>query len=446
MRLPISSAFGLTLVLCVAGDLAAFQYPGQYPPGQYPPGQYPPGQYPPGQYPPGQYPPGQYPGGGLPIPPIKWPSRKPKEKKDDKNDKTDSKTDKELKVKLNSTDGTLRKMAEKELLLETEPNKVVRYRLLAKTQFRDQSGEPVRDSLLQPGDHLLIQTNVDDEETALRVILLSPGSAEEKAAASRPVDPAAASAPTPKPVPANERTSKLPPEEKAIEDAREAANNFTADLPNYLVEQVTTRSASMNIPGQWRIIDTVTADVACVNGQEQYKNIRINGQPATQPIEKSGTWTTGEFVVTLQDILAPETHADFTPQGQENLAGRQAFRFDYTVDQSNSHWILNAPDGRTYRPAYKGRLWIDKDTRRVLRIEQKTSSIPSGFPLDRAECVIEYGFVRIDTTEYLLPVSSENTGCLRGGGSCSRNVIAFRNYRKFTAESNIKFDKFRESN
>ena len=446
MQLPIRSAFCLTLALGLAGDLVAFQYPGQYPPGQYPPGQYPPGQYPPGQYPPGQYP-GQYPGGGLPIPPIKWPSRKPKEKKEDKSD---PKADKELKVKLTSVDGTLRKLAEKELLLETDPGKVVRFRLLAKTQFRDQSGEAVRDSLLQPGDHLLVQANVDDEETALRVVLLSSGSAEDRAAASKPVDPAAASAPAPAPAsapaPRSDRTGKLAPEEKAIDDAREAANNFTADLPNYLVEQVTVRSASMNIPGQWRIVDTVTADVACVNGREEYKNVRINGQPTNQPIEKTGTWTTGEFVTTLQDILAPETHADFTPQGQENLAGRQAFRFDYSVEQTNSHWILNAPDGRTYRPAYKGRLWIDKESRRVLRIEQKTSTMPASFPLERAESIVEYGYVKIDAASYLLPVSSENTGCLRGGTSCSRNVITFRNYRKFTTESNIKFEKFRASN
>jgi hypothetical protein len=49
--------------------------------------------------------------------------------------------------------------------------------------------------------------------------------------------------------------------------------------------------------------------------------------------------------------------------------------------------------------------------------------------------------VLIGDEKYLLPVHSEALSCVRGRSDCSRNVIEFRNYRKFSADSNITFDK-----
>jgi hypothetical protein len=100
---------------CLAAPVAA-QYGGQYPPGQYPPGQYPPGQYPPGQYPQGtQYPAGTVPGPmGIPIgiPGIHLPKKKQK-------DQTTT------RVNVQSVDGSLRRLNEKDLLLQTQPNRIL---------------------------------------------------------------------------------------------------------------------------------------------------------------------------------------------------------------------------------------------------------------------------------------------------------------------------------
>jgi hypothetical protein len=58
--------------------------------------------------------------------------------------------------------GSLRKLREKDLVLETNDNTVLRFRLIATTQFRDPQGAAIRDSLLRP----------DDPETALGVVLV----------------------------------------------------------------------------------------------------------------------------------------------------------------------------------------------------------------------------------------------------------------------------------
>jgi hypothetical protein len=421
----------------------------------------------------------------------RFPKKTPKEDAKKSGDK-----DKELKVSLKPFEGTLRKLTDKELILETEGGDVRHFRLLAKTQFRDPKGDSVRDSLLQPGDRVTVQVNADDEETALRVILDRSGSAEERTAASKPVEESAAkpdedaprpagsapartpaasapasSAPAAKDEPAPvgmasaasatrrasrtvepERDESAPVEprrssaapgsdEDIIDAARDAAGRFMDDLPNFIVQMETTRSASAGVPPRWQVQDVVTAEVTSVNGEEKFRNIKVNGRTPATPVEKSGAWSTGDFSSTLLGILAPSSNARFKRSGADLILNRPTTIFDYSVDQPNSQWTLIAENDQKYKTAFAGRIWVDDKTRRVLRIEQHAVGVPSSFPYDRTEVTIEYGFVRIELGTYLLPVEGENTGCTRGSNHCSRNTIAFRNYRKFTAESSISFEK-----
>jgi hypothetical protein len=358
---------------------------------------------------------------------------------------------------------------------------VLRFRLLAKTRFLNKAGEPVRDSLIHAGDQLSVQASPDDPETAVRVTLMRSGTASERSAAELPFDPAIVRAPEsgdlgkPKTVTTREGASSdspaetsdepesksphessdndmapAPPvaskdpsrntDEAIIQDARAAAQTFSASLPDYLVEQVTSRFFATGFPSRWQEIDVVTADLTYAGGKEEYKNYRINGIPGDSP-ERSGTWSTGEFGTTLEDVMSPATNAAFKRRGEEKIAGRTAVVFDYTVAQANSHWTMVSPDGRQYRPAYTGAIWVDRDSRRVLRIEQTATSFPSGYPFNRAETKLQYGWVKIEQKTYLLPASSENVGCMSGSGACTRNAIEFKNYRKFTTESNITFGK-----
>ena len=43
-----------------------------------------------------------------------------------------------------------------------------------------------------------------------------------------------------------------------------------------------------------------------------------------------------------------------------------------------------------------------------MRIEEQSGPMPSSFPFDKAESVIEYGFIRIDANNYPLPVAGES--------------------------------------
>ncbi len=454
---------------------AVAQFPAQYPPGQYPPSQYPPGQYPPNTYPPNTYPP-VYPGPAgipLPIPSIHLPGRKPKAESPANT------------ATVESISGTLRKLAEKDLLLQTSSDRVLRFRLLAKTEFRGKDNKPVRDSLIHPGDKLTIDVSPDDVETALYVILDKSGSDADREAASAPVDEARIVAPdrsdfgrthsvteanagdspretaTPnddetRPTLARKSDGDDPLERPAptgkpaadtggestndiISDARDASYAFSDSLPNFLVQQVTTRYTGSRNGTDWQALDVVSADVASVNGQEDYRNIKVNGRTADP--EKSGSWSSGEFQTTLDDILSPRTFTHFTLRGEERIADRPAWVFDLSVEQRNSHWEIVSQRGGSYNPAYRGAIWVDKQTKRVLRIEQRAIDLPRDFAYDKADGTLVYGFVNIEGHSYLLPIESENVGCMTGTNACNRNVIEFRNYRKFASDSSVKFDQ-----
>jgi hypothetical protein len=227
-----------------------------------------------------------------------------------------------------------------------------------------------------------------------------------------------------------------------IDQVREEAFSFTETLPNYVVKQYTTRYAAQVARGSqtsWQALDHVTADVIAEDGTEKYKNILVNGQVPKVDVEKTGSWSRGEFSSLQLDVLAPNTNAHFHGKKATTIVNRAAFLYDFSVEQPNSHWHIEA-DGQSEQPAYTGSIWIDKENYRVLRIEMSAERMPSTFALDQVEWAVDYDYVFIGEGKYLLPVHSEALSCARATSQCTRNVIEFRNYKKFTADTSITFE------
>lgn len=226
-----------------------------------------------------------------------------------------------------------------------------------------------------------------------------------------------------------------------IAKAREAAYNFTESLPNYFAKQLTTRFHSQNSGKSWDASDIVTADVAYEDGSETYKNIKIGNSPTNKSMnEIGGATSTGEFSSWLEDLMSDSTAAVFRRGSADTIRGRNAIVFKLDVPRERSHWRVQAPS-ELYYPAYRGSIWVDKATGRVLRIEVQARNVPKAFPFDTTEMAIDYDYIRLAAgePEYLLPADAEALSCESGTSSCSRNRIEFRNYRKFEASSNIDF-------
>ncbi len=229
-----------------------------------------------------------------------------------------------------------------------------------------------------------------------------------------------------------------PAKPSLIDNARLAAAGFISSLPNYVVQEYTTRYVSDSRPVSWKAQDVVSAEVVFENGKERYEKVAINGKPTKNP-EESGAWSTGEFGTILEDLFSPATAARFKFTRSSTAQRREAALYDFNVERPRSHWTIQAP-GQYTRPAYKGAVWIDKETARVLRIEMQAVEIPKDFPEDTVEAAVDYDFVSLGTQKFLLPVRGEVLSCQRASSICERNVIEFRNYRKFTGEATITFE------
>jgi hypothetical protein len=272
-------------------------------------------------------------------------------------------------------------------------------------------------------------------------------SVEEATNVPAPVPPAPV-----KPQVAEANKTSAPPPEAApqpiplgddpiITKAREAAFAYSATLPNYLVQQMTTRYQSDRPKAGWQALDIVTADLTYQDGHESYQNIKVGNKTVNKSMEEiPGTRSTGEFSTMLEQLFETGA-AKFKPAGQDTIHNRPAYRYNFDITRELSRWRIEAPS-QLYYPAMKGSVWIDKETSRVLRIEQQGKPLPALFPFDTIESSADYDFIRLGTSgPYLLPIEAEVLSCQRGTSICSRNKIEFRNYRKFGAQSDITFDK-----
>jgi hypothetical protein len=224
-----------------------------------------------------------------------------------------------------------------------------------------------------------------------------------------------------------------------IQKAREAAFEFDKKLPNFICQQQVTRYQSETKKPNWVAMDVLSYDLVYENGKEDYKNPKINGKAVKAGADKdSGSWSSGEFGTLLMDVFHPSTAADFRAKGQETIAHHAAKVYSFSVDKEHSHWRIQGGT-QWILPAYKGTIWIDKETFRALRIEMEAINMPTAFVLDHTETAADYDYVTIKDQKVLLPTHAEVLSCERGSFLCSRNAIDFRNYHAYAGESSITF-------
>ncbi len=227
----------------------------------------------------------------------------------------------------------------------------------------------------------------------------------------------------------------LPPNAPLIERAREAAFQFSQKLPNFICQEFMSRFTQQG-RGEKVPQDLVSAEIIYEDGEESYRNVKINNRPTDKHLQDiDGSWSTGEFASALLDLFDPASKAHFSSGRSSTISGFRAQVYDFQVQSQNSHWRLQA-GSQTVIAAYAGSVWVDPNTARVLRIEMQARNIPSDFPMDAVESAIDYSYVLVGEKSFLLPVHAESLGCERGTSDCRHNIINFRNYHEF--KSNIK--------
>jgi len=246
---------------------------------------------------------------------------------------------------------------------------------------------------------------------------------------------------TPPPPPEPERPS---PEEIAkwplLEQARYHALEFTEELPNFIATQFVTRAERKPTSKDWEPQDKLEIELSYHTAKgEKFKLLKINDKPTQRSYDSlQGTTSTGEFGSMLLALFAEESKAEIKEVRRENFRNLPSVVYEYRVKKANSRNILtDRPSNRSVTAAYSGTFWVEIATGRVLRIEQSAEDIQRGFPITLAESAVEYDWVKINDTRYLLPVFAEVILGNDNERYYSRNLIEMRNYRVFETDMKL---------
>jgi hypothetical protein len=311
------------------------------------------------------------------------------------------------------------------------------YQLPSQPQKRDEIVEEIRrrgiDFELTTGIRGVVATKSGNDALLRRTL-------EE--AARRRLNPAGAAA----------RPSEREAQD-ALERTRKATREAAGAMPDFVVRQLVRRSLARGETRNFSQRDQLTVAVSYREsaGGEQYKLLAVNGLPVTEETRERGSYeqaggtsSTGEFVSTLNELFADHTKTEFHAVDTDTIGLRHAIIYDYVVKIENSKQTLKVTEARGMEPlvarvGYRGRIWIDREAFRVLRIEVISTDIPHDFPITAAVNTIDYDWVEISGRKYLLPVRSEVELTTRSQQQTyqTRNEIRFRNYQRFGSEVKI---------
>jgi hypothetical protein len=225
-----------------------------------------------------------------------------------------------------------------------------------------------------------------------------------------------------------------------LEKARTVAEAYGSTLPDYVCEESIERFQVVGAGSRSRTVqlDTVAAEVVYEQGKETFRNLRINGKATDKT--GNGIWSVGVFGPMMVSLFDPRIEAELQRRGTSTQMGRRSVRYDFAVKLEKSNWQITGGGDRAMA-AYRGSIWVDANTGQILRHEMRSVRLPPKFFFRDASMMLQYGPVRINGKEYLLPHESQSKLCPANANSCESMRATYKNCRKFSADSTLKFDE-----
>lgn len=232
---------------------------------------------------------------------------------------------------------------------------------------------------------------------------------------------------------------------RLIEKARTNTLAAVSEMPDFVVKQRIRRSVAFAGTNNFTGLDRLIVSVSYrADGREEYRLLSQNGVDKTDSRARSnysevgGTSSTGEFVTVLATIFKPESDTDFSFLDTGFLRSRNALVYEFSIDRAKAEQQITSYGyiADSTISGMNGKIWIDREDGRVLRIDSYATQIPAEFPVTAARRMIDYEWVSINGLPYLLPSSSDVRLTAREGKRSfeSRNYIEFKDYQKFGTE------------
>lgn len=245
----------------------------------------------------------------------------------------------------------------------------------------------------------------------------------------------------PKAEPAAPPAPSAADQKRIIEEARTNSVNYTDTLPNYICRQVTKRRVDPTGSGSWRDTDTIVEQLSFFEKKESYKVVLVNNSMVTNNLQHDqlgGATSSGEFGSILRAVFAPESETQFGWERWTTLRGRTQHVFSFDTGQP-IYSIRHGDSRRTIVTRARGQVFVDRETRMVMRIHLECEGIPSDFPIRAVSLDLDYDCADVGGQRFLLPLRSDVRS--REAGYESWNEVTFSGYRKFAADATITFEK-----
>lgn len=236
--------------------------------------------------------------------------------------------------------------------------------------------------------------------------------------------------------------------EKVLTNARKLTLEAVEEMPDFVVKQQIQRAYAFAGTGTFQNSDRLVVAVSYrATGDEEYKVLSVNGviqnQPETRRSYESvgGTSSTGEFVTVLATLFKPESETRFEAVDSDMVRGRRTITYDFIIERERARQGITCTGvtAESITTGVRGRVWVDRENFRVLRVESEATDIPASFPCQSARRNIDYDWTTINEERYLLPSLSEVRLTFRDRGRMleSRNLIRFREYQKYGTDVRV---------
>lgn len=234
--------------------------------------------------------------------------------------------------------------------------------------------------------------------------------------------------------------SELPKDVIQLAQIRRDVAKSIATLDNYTCVETIDREERKNGRPRFQHLDTVNVEVAVVQDSELYSwpgaakfEDRDVGEMVGAGLMASGSFRSAIKSVFINNVSTIRWH------GEEEILGRRALRWDYSIPYNLSRWDLQI-EGRTGRVSETGSFWVDAGTLGLLRLETGAQDIPPDLRVTNIREIVDYSSMRVRSQDLLLPQSVE-TSATKLNGTESRNRIEFSHCREFSGAAELSFNK-----
>ncbi len=224
-----------------------------------------------------------------------------------------------------------------------------------------------------------------------------------------------------------------------LREAIAVNSDLYSSLESFVCQEQIDRYRGKTGSQRARRVDVINAKVSLENGSEHYSDVHGNKRAFRDLAELDGAWSEGEFGTLLKQTeqLLNSQYASF--EGPDAAVSVPAFVFRIDVPADASPWDLTVA-GQHYRIPFVAQVWIDRATKRIVKIERRSKDVPVDLQIAEIDWAVTLAPVALNGKEWLLPSSAEYQVGYRNTDRREWNEMKFFDYHRYTAEATLHFN------